>query len=167
MSGFAPLSDIVQPDTTEESKGKWYIGTVRTVNPDGSETVKAHVPGLFDMDAGDVPWIGPLKQSLFGIGPNFGFYGAPQVGSRITIILQDGDAQYPAYIGCILNKQDIPPQFKDPNVWGFRDPAGNQLLVNIKTGEFRFTHSSGAYFSFDSGGNIVLKGKTIQLNPPG
>ncbi|QRE00338.1 baseplate hub subunit [Burkholderia phage BCSR5] len=165
MSGFVALNDLLKPEEGDEAKGRWYLGTVRQVSPDGTGMVKAHVPGLFDMDAGDVPWIGQLKQSLFGVGAGFGMYGAAQPGAKVTVILQDGDPNYPAYIGGVLNKDDVPDEFKSPSVWGFKDPKGNKLVVDLASGTFRFTHSSGAYISFDGGGNIIIKGTTIQLNP--
>lgn len=156
------LSDSARDDDT---KGRWYIGVVTAVDPEGMGRVKANVPGLYDTSGGDVPWIGPIKQSLFGIGPGFGFYGAPQPGSKITVVLQDGDPNHPAYIGCILTKADVPAEFKDPDVWGFKDPAGNMLIMNMKTKTFRFVTADGVQISSNGSGELTIKAVKIHLNP--
>lgn len=157
----------------DDLRGKWFIGVVTDANDTtGQGRVKANVPGLFDTNSGDVPWIGPLKQSLFGIGPGFGFYGTPQKGAKITVILQDGDPHYPAYIGGILTAADVPAEFKDPNVWGFKDPAGNMLIVNMQAKTFRFVTADGVQISSDgsgnfqiqTSGNVKVQGAIINLN---
>ena len=163
---FDATIDISEQPQDEEAKGRWYLGEVIDINdPLNANRVKARVPGLYDSDAGDVPWIGPMKYSPFGTGPNFGFYGAAQVGSKITVVLQEGNPHYPCYIGSVLVPTDIPAEFKDPNVWGFQDPKGNKLIVNMQTGEFKFVHSSGATLVFAANGEVSLTAVKIHLNP--
>lgn len=165
---FDATIDRSDTDESEKTKGRYYVGSVFNLNdPEGIGRVQASVPGLYDPTQGDVPWIGPLRQSPFGIGPGFGFYGVPALKSKITVILQDGDPHYPMFIGGILTKDDVLPAFRDPNVWGFKDPSGNALIVDMKNGTWTFIHSSGDTIAFDSVGNraTLIKGTdTTRVN---
>jgi hypothetical protein len=157
MSGFRPVNDTFQAH--EKYEQGYYIGTViNNQDPLGFGRVQANVPNLYDSSQGEVPWIGPSKDSPFGYGTStkgpFGFFGAPAVGSTIRIELQNGDEHKPVY----LTQPTAPnanPAFKDPNTWGFQDPSGNQLLINMANGTWTFTHSSGDQVAYDAAGDRV------------
>jgi phage baseplate assembly protein gpV len=132
--------------------GKWIKGTVtQNVDPLNLDRVQVSIPGLYDPDLGDIPWIGPLKISPFGIGSNYGTYGTPTVGSDVAICLQNGDAHYPVYmhLQCFPNEM-----FPSGTSWGFQDPSGNQLLVQGK--DIQFTSGGGFQIHIDESGNITV-----------
>lgn len=156
--GFSSVNDTL---SHQQNYGQsYYIGVV-TANNDavGIGRVQAKVPGLFDTDQGEVPFIGPLKDSPFGygVGPKgpYGVYGVPQVGSTIKIELQGGDENKALYT-TLLTAKSVHPWFSNnPNRWGFVDPQGNSLQVDMQAGSWTWTHQSGDSISYDGSGNVV------------
>ena len=129
---------------------------VDNVDPLGIGRIKVRVPNLIDPDLGAVPWIGQHRQSPFGQGQGFGCYGSPAIGAKVRIRLQNNDLNYCLAEADSYHTTDANPKFKDPNTWGFKDPSGNELFVNMTTKDWQFTHSSGTKLSYDSQGNLVL-----------
>jgi len=120
--------------------------------------VQVNVPGLFDTSSGPVPWVGALKDSPFGFGTGpkgqYGWYGSPQVGSKVKVELQGGDPHRPLYT-TLYTAPDANSVFAQPYTWGFQDPSGNSLVVNMQTGTWTFTHSSGDQVAYDATGDRV------------
>jgi hypothetical protein len=146
----------------------YYLGTVtNNVDPLGIGRVQANVPGLYNPAKGPVPWVGPIKDSPFGfgVGPKgpYGVYGSPYVGSQLMVELQKGDENNGMY-SPIPTAPTANPAFKDPQTWGFQDPSGNQLLVNMSTGTWTFTHSSGDMLTYDQTGDrtTLVKGNSTE-----
>jgi hypothetical protein len=148
------LNDKVA-NAIDDSKDEGYIIGVVTDNNDplGINRIKVNVPNLFDTNQGDVPWIGPAKKSPFGQGTDYGVYGSPAIGSKVRIRLQNNDPHYGIYEADEYVAADANPTFASPNTWGFKDPSGNQLLVNLETKGWQFTHSSGLMLNYDADGN--------------
>ncbi len=142
----------------EDAKDTGYIiGTVvDNVDPLGLGRIKVNVPNLFDHNSGDVPWIGPHKKSPFGIGSGFGTYGSPAIGAQVRIKLQDGDPHYGLAEADEYSLPNANPKFKSPQTWGFKDPSGNELFVNMEAQDWQFTHSSGLTLKYDAQGNLRL-----------
>lgn len=136
------LSDTIN---SQDDLKNYLVGTVVNVSdPLNLGRVQATVPGMFEGSI--LPWIAPIVQSPFGSGNQFGFFGSPQVGSKITVELQDGDAHKPLYTGGWRGPTDTPPEFIDPTIWGFKDPTGNTLVVN--SSNITLTSALGVVLSF-------------------
>lgn len=155
--GFSSVNDTLG---AQEKYGQgYYIGTV-TANTDtvGIGRVQASIPGLFDPEQGEVPFIGPLKDSPFGYGVGqkgpYGVYGTPQIGSTVKVELQGGDEHKPLYTTLITAKS-AHPWFNSASRWGFVDPQGNSLQVDMQAGTWVWTHQSGDSISYDGSGNVV------------
>lgn len=155
--GFNSTNDTL---AHQENYGQgYYIGTV-TANNDtiGIGRVQAHIDGLFDTDQGEVPFVGPMKDSPFGFGKGakgpYGVYGMPQVGSTIKVELQNGDEHKGLY-STLITAQSAHPWFNIPARWGFVDPAGNSLQVDMTSGAWTWTHQSGDSIAYDGSGNVV------------
>jgi hypothetical protein len=116
------------------------------------------VMGLFDPNSGEVPYIGPLKDSPYGFGTGakgpYGVYGFPQIGSVIKVELQNGDQHKPLYTP-LLTAPNAHPWFNVPSRWGYVDPAGNSLQVDMEAGSWVWTHQSGDTISYDGAGDVV------------
>lgn len=155
--GFNSANDSLSH--VENYGQSYYIGTV-TANNDtiGIGRVQAHVDGLYDTNQGEVPYIGPLKDSPFGFGKGpkgpYGVYGFPQVGSVIKIELQGGDENKALYTP-LLTGPNAHPWFNTASRWGFVDPAGNSLQIDMSAGSWVWTHQSGDTISYDGSGNVV------------
>ncbi len=148
------LSDTLSD--AQDYKGQLFWGTVvNDQDPTGAGRFQASVPGLFE--DGELPWIGRIRESLFGIGPDYGTFGTPHRGSGVIIELQNGDANYPICVGFYPKAEDIPEVFKNGRVWGYRDPSGTTLVVNPDTKMYEFVHASGTKYSIDESGNLVAE----------
>jgi hypothetical protein len=154
---FQSTNDFV--DGIEDYSNAYYVGVVTNNNdPLGLGRVQATVPGLYDPSQGAVPWIAPLKDSPFGFGTGqkgqYGVYGSPPEGSIIKIELQNGDPHKPLFTS-LYTLPNANAVFSSPNVWGYQDPSGNQLVVNMATGTWTWTHSSGDQIAYDASGDRV------------
>jgi len=153
---------------SEDYGDGYYVGTITSnSDPIGIGRVQANIPGLYNTAKGPVPWIGPIKDSPFGYGTGskgpYGVYGSPQVGSQIKVELQKGDEHNALYTP-LPTAPSANPAFSSPQTWGFPAPSGNQLLVNMASGTWTFTHSSGDTLSYDSSGNrtTLVKGNSTE-----
>ena len=139
-------------DMVEGYKGKYFLGKVTTnVDPKNLDRIKASVVGLYDPNLGDIPWIGPIKNSPFGFGESYGIYGTPAIGSDVLILLQDGDPHYPLYMHVQLSANGA---FPSGSSWGFKDPAGNTL--NVQGNVVNFTSASGVVINIDASGKLAI-----------
>lgn len=142
-------------DLIENYDGKYLLGTVvNNTDPQNLDRIQVSIPNLYDPGQGDIPWAAAIKFSPFGIGSGWGTYGAPAVGSQVLILLQNGDPAYPLYQSILTAPNSM---FADQNgasgsVWGWKDPAGNSLVVADQ--DIVFTASSGVIFHIDSAGNL-------------
>jgi hypothetical protein len=113
----------------------------------------------------------------FGVGAKgpYGWYGCPQVGSTIKIELQGGD-ENKALMTSIMTTKSKHPWFSNPSRWGYVDPSGSMLQVDMSAGSWVWTHVSGDSISYDGSGNVVkvVKGNdtsniqgSIQFNVSG
>lgn len=155
-----PLNTVNDSINHAEDYGQgYYAGTV-TVNTDsvGIARLQANIPGLFDTSNGAVPWIGAIKDSPYGFGTGpkgpYGVYGFPQVGSTVMVELQNGDEHKPLY-RTLYTAPNAHPWFNVPTRWGWVDPSGNSLQVDMAAGSYVFTHSSGDTIAIDATGDRV------------
>ena len=153
------LNDVLA--SAQNYDGKKFMGTVVTnVDPANQGRIKAQVPGLFE--EGELPWIGTVKASPFGYGPGYGVYGSPALGSTVEIQLQEGSANHPISYGYLANLNTTrDEEFNKPNVWGYKDPSGNKLVVDQDEQTYTFTHASGSKVTFDASGNCTLEGAGV------
>lgn len=140
-----------------DSEYGYLSGTViNNVDPLGIGRIKVRVPELMDNSLGELPWVGPHKSSPFGQGQGYGVYGSPAIGSKVRIRLQNNDLNYGLHEADNYETVDANPKFKDPNTWGFKDPVGNELFVNMSTGDWQFTTKAGTKVFHDGAGNLVV-----------
>jgi len=157
MSGFGTVNDSV--NHAEDYSQGYYAGTV-VANTDslGIARVQVNAPGLYDVHAGEVPYVGAIKDSPygFGVGPKgpYGVYGFPQIGSTVMVELQNGDEHKPLY-QTLLTAPSAHPWFNVATRWGFVDPSGNMLQVDMSANTWVWTHESGDSISYDGSGNVV------------
>lgn len=121
--------------------------------------VKVRIPGLFDPDNGEVPWVGPLKFAPFGMGASWGVYGSPAIGSAVAVYLQRGNPQYPLYLS--VHRQ-ANGEFPAGKAWGFVDPVGNKVKFDLVDKSITLTTNDSIVFRTDGQGNlsVTVPGKT-------
>lgn len=122
------------------------------------DRVQVSAPGLYDPAEGEVPWVGPIKFSPFGIGKDWGVYGSPYPGSDVILELQGGNANYALYHS--IQRYPSPAEFSKPGKeWGFKDPRGNILHVDLETDEIYFKSKSGVEFHISGDGALRVVSK--------
>ncbi|BAG41649.1 hypothetical protein [Ralstonia phage phiRSL1] len=154
---FQTVND--QIEGSEDYSDGYYLGTVAgQQDTTGMGRVQANVPGLFDASAGEVPWVGPLKDSPFGFGVGakgpYGVFGTPPAGSTVKVELQDGDPHQPLYTN-LLTAPAVPPQFANAHVWGFQDPDGNIVIYDLAAHTYKFVTAGGAVINIDANGKRI------------
>lgn len=153
-------------EAAQDYGNKTFLGrTVGNADATGVGRFQVNVPGLYD--DGELPQVGMIRYSPFGIGKNFGWYGSPWNGSSAVLRLQDGDASYPIGEGYLLTQQDVHPEFTDPNVWGYVDPNGTMQRVDLTQQTFTFKHVSGTMYTIDQTGKLsihVVNDEEVQID---
>ena len=141
-----------------------FIGTVVfNDDPTKCDRIKVTIPQLFEGAPETLPWVG--KKPTAGIFPDardgsFGtFQLLPPIGTQVIVFFQQGDPHYPMY--------DSYPHQKDERVaegianygkrYGFKDPAGNLIVVDTTEGNvtMTLTHKSGTTFTINDDGSIT------------
>ena len=85
-------------------------------------------------------------------------FGAPAVGSDVVILFQSGDPHYPVYVSGI--QLSALEGFVSGVNWGFVDPKGNRLNVNLSTGSISFAAAAGVVFNISADGNLSVTSKS-------
>lgn len=135
-------------------------GTVKSVDdPKNIGRIQVSIPGY--LDQGDLPWVGVMRNSIFGIGPSFGTYGSPAEGSEVVVHFQNNDIHHGICLGSLITSANGTSGF-GPSDWGFKDPAGN--VFKVSNGSITFTSASGTSFTIDSSGNLKIQATKIFLN---
>lgn len=135
-------------------EGVPLLGTVtENIDPLNLSRIKVRIAGLYDPDKGEVPWAGPIKNSQFGISDSWGIYGSPAVGSDVVVYLQNGDPHYPVYYSI---QRHANPEFASGTSWGFVDPKGNKLKVDLTSGSITLTTNDNVVFNTDGQGNLSV-----------
>ncbi len=157
MSAVNSVNERLQEATKDQEYLGYHVAFVTENNdPQGISLVKVSIPNLLDSDQGPVPWCLPSKYSPFGIGPDYGWYGTPKIGSPVRVSFQDSDPHCPVIEAHEYLKQHANSKFSDPATWGFKDPGGSELFVNYDTGAWEFTHQSGCTVKYDGEGNLTI-----------
>lgn len=144
---FKPLNHQLPSD---QIGVKFYKGVVVDNNdPLHLDRVKAYIPELYDQALGPIPWICPIKQSMFGQGKGFGSFGVPPIGSILTILLQNNDPNFPLYVGYFLTQANS--KQLEPGVYQLIDENQSVLEINTIDKSFNYHHCSGIDIRLQSG----------------
>lgn len=154
---LSSINDKMDEATQDASEDHYILATVvSNTDPDGINRIQVDAPGIFDSHNGEVPMIGSHTYSPFGIGPTWGVYGSPYVGSVVKVKLQGGDTNQGQYEASAYPKSFANPKFASPMTYGYKDPKGNELFVNLETGAWEWTHFSGFKQAYDGSGNLTV-----------
>ena len=128
--------------------------------------VKCTIAEIFDdTDPDNLPWCFPKNGTgLGGQGTSSGdpvggsSFFVPEVGSELLVTFPYGDIYTPVYSGYFQSSLTHQTFFNDdyPNSYGFADSVGNKIKVNKTSGAAEVDHQSGAKFTLDTDGNMVV-----------
>lgn len=121
--------------------------------------VKVEVPELYGNATEDqLPWAVPQSISSIGSTANDGTFGVPEIGSIVTISLQNDDPSFPEYRSTPRTPETVPDLFKTnyPNRYGRVDNKGNYQYTDKQSGDYEYHHKSGTKLHISDDGTLVL-----------
>lgn len=147
------------PRSGNRFKGITFIGeVVDNADPMKLERVRVRVPDVFDGVPDEMlPWAIPKVLHALGHGGGAHSCHVPVMGSLVYIEFQNGDPHFPKYVGSPVTPAGRNAVFDTnyPNRYGFADPTGNIVYVDMKSGDIDLLHFSGTKFHVDAGGNVT------------
>lgn len=170
---------------SEESSGKKYWGkyrgvVVQNVDPEFRARLMCIVPDVL----GPTPssWCEPCTPLAGPAGPPMGVYMVPPIGAGVWVEFEQGDPNFPIWVGCRLGLGDVPPLAlagnpADPNICiqsllqhsiMISDlpptPVTGGIILKSTTGAMIVVNDSGIYISNGKGAMITLIGTVIDFN---
>lgn len=146
--------------------GKYRGTVVNNVDPYSLGRIQASVPDVLD---GITSWAEPCLP-LGGKG--MGIFAVPPVGAGVWIEFEQGDPDYPIWVGCFWgNSSELPsPARNNPppiSSITLQTLGQNVVIVSDKDG-VKLQIKSGASITIDESGVKITNGKgaTIELTGP-
>ena len=113
-----------------ESIGKYYSSyrgyVVDNNDPDGLGKLQVKIPTI-TRDKTHPSWAYPKSQ--WG-GKNYGMQLLPVLGEVVWIEFEHGDTRFPIWSFGHRTEGDKPEEFTSPNVYGFRSPKGQTIIID-------------------------------------
>ncbi len=152
-----------------------YRGTVaNNVDPMRQARIQAQVPDVL----GSTPssWALPC---LPGAGPQMGHYMVPPVGAGVWVAFEQGDVNFPVWVGCWYGSAgEIPAQAlagnpASPNILVqttgqqsilLSDVPGMGIVLRTASGAMLMINDAGIVIDNGKGATITLTGPTVSVN---
>ena len=132
-------------------------------NDDPKQTgrVKVAIQGLWDgIELDKRPWVYPQYPAQLGATEgHISAFMVPRIGSQVVVTFPYDDVYFPFYVGHWDTEKTKAFQSYDenyPDVYGFTDPTGNKVKVNMATNVIVLTHSSGTKITVGADGGITV-----------
>jgi len=168
--------DIDVSSTEEKYYGKYRGVVVNNIDPLGTGRILAMVP--------DVSTVFPTTWAMPCLpiaGPQMGMYTVPPIGSGVWIEFEQGDPDYPVWVGCFWGTMvEVPAlaRMVPPGVPGITlqtvlqngitindvpGPTGG-IILKSTTGAMIIVNDTGIYIQNGKGASIVMVGPTVSIN---
>jgi uncharacterized protein involved in type VI secretion and phage assembly len=163
-------------DDSNKYYGKYRGTVVNNVDPEQSGRIQAQVPDVLGSSLSS--WAKPCVP--FG-GLQTGMLALPPVGAGVWIEFEQGDPDYPIWVGCYWGQAgELPAMSKiaPPGVSAITlqtmlqngllisdvpGPTGG-IMLKSTTGASIIVNDTGIYISNGKGASIVLTGPTVNIN---
>lgn len=159
--------------------GKYRGTVVNNIDPEMRGRLLLNVPDVLGM----VPssWAEPCVPLAGPTGPPMGVYMVPPIGAGVWVEFEQGDPDYPVWVGCRWGSAaDIPPlahaglpvspnivmQTTGQNTLVVSDlpgPTGG-IMLKSATGATIIVNDTGIYIQNGKGASIVMTGPTVTIN---
>lgn len=169
-----------QAPTGKKYWGKYRGLVVQNVDPQLRGRLMCMVPDVL----GPAPssWCEPCTPLAGPSGPPMGVYMVPPIGAGVWVEFEQGDPNFPIWVGCRFGAGDVPPLAlagnpADPNIViqsllqhsiMISDmpptPATGGIILKSTTGAMIVVNDSGIYLSNGKGATITLIGTAIDFN---
>lgn len=163
MSTNGMVDAVQQMEHRNDYEGQFFVGqVVDNKDPEKAERLRIRIPHLFgtEIPDTDLPWARPVKHRVQGAAPGMQSLAVPVVGSKMIVVLQNGDPYHPLYLGGLLTPEDVADIFKEnyPQRYGIRDEKQNHMYVDTKTGDVDILHYSGLHIHVRPSGTVDIYG---------
>ncbi len=159
--------------------GKYRATVVNNIDPEMRGRLLLMIPDVL----GPVPstWAEACVPLAGPTGPPMGIYAVPPIGAGVWVEFENGDANYPIWVGCRWGAQsDIPPlahaglptspnivmQTMGQNSFMISDlpgPSGG-IMLKSTTGASIIVNDTGIYIQNGKGASIVMTGPQVTIN---
>ena len=161
--------------------GKFRATVINNLDPEQRGRLMCMVPDVL----GVVPstWAEACTPLAGPTGPPMGVYMVPPIGAGVWVEFEQGDPNYPVWVGCRWGLQsDIPPLAKasiplSPNIivqtlaqhmLMLSDmpptPATGGIILKSTTGASIVVNDSGIYIQNGKGASIMMVGPNVTIN---
>ena len=150
--------------------GKYRGTVVNNVDPLNKGRLMVQVPDVLGTAVST--WALPCVPLA---GPNNGFYALPMIGSGVWVEFEQGDPDYPIWVGCFWGSvAEVPALAKKvpPLVPGItlQTPLGNGIVINDvpgPTGGITLSTATGARIMINDLGIFIENGRGASLKMVG
>ncbi|MGN6342282.1 MAG: phage baseplate assembly protein V [Flavisolibacter sp.] len=159
--------------------GKYRATVINNIDPDMRGRLMLMIPDVSSLIPSTwaeacVPLAGPT-------GPGMGVYMVPPIGAGVWVEFENGDPDYPVWVGCRWgSSSDIPPLANaglpvSPNIViqsllqntlmisDLPGPTGG-IMLKSPTGASIIVNDTGIYIQNGKGASINLVGPTVAIN---
>ena len=161
--------------------GKFRGTVINNIDPLFRGRLLVEVPDAL----GQVPssWAEPCVPLAGPTGPPMGVYMVPPIGAGVFVEFEQGDPEYPIWVGCRFGSQsDVPALARagnpaNPNIIiqsylqhmvmisdMAPTPATGGIVLKSTTGAMIVVNDSGIYINNGKGATITLTGPTVSIN---
>ena len=159
--------------------GKFRATVLNNVDPELRGRLMLTIPDVLGL----VPstWAEPCTPLAGPTGPPMGVYMVPPIGAGVWVEFEQGDPDYPIWVGCRWGGQsDVPPlahaglpispnivmQTAGQNSFVISDlpgPTGG-LMLKSTTGASIIVNDTGIYIQNGKGASLIMTGPTVTIN---
>lgn len=148
------------------NKDRTYVGVVvDNKDPDRLCRIKVQIAQVFDDISTDLlPWVLPSLNHTGGASAETGNVDIPEIDSKVSIVFEDGNIDYPRYSGYHVDKKTILEESKEnyPDRVVMRMKNKCLLVVDKKTNEM-FIRNPGTLKIYVAGDlELEVKGNVQQ-----
>lgn len=157
-----------------------YRGTVtNNIDPDGMGRLLVEIPDVLSLAPSS--WAVPCVPLAGPTGPPMGVYMVPPIGAGVWVEFEQGDPNYPVWVGCRWGAtSDVPSLVKlglpvspsivlqtaGQNSFSISDavgPTGGIMLKSV-SGAMIVVNDIGITISNGKGASITMTGPTVTVN---
>lgn len=169
-------------NSSQQFFGKYRATVLNNVDPETRGRLMLNIPDVL----GVVPstWAEPCTPLAGPTGPPMGVYMVPPIGAGVWAEFEQGDPNYPIWVGCRWGgPSDIPPlahaglpispnivmQTAGQNSFVISDlpgPTGG-LMLKSATGASIIVNDTGIYIQNGKGASLVMTGPVVTINNGG
>lgn len=168
-----------ESNETRRFFGKYRATVLNNVDPETRGRLMLTIPDVLGL----IPstWAEPCVPLAGPTGPPMGVYMVPPIGAAIWVEFEQGDPDYPIWVGCRWGgSSDVPPlahaglpvspnivmQTAGQNSFVISDlpgPTGG-LMLKSASGASIIVNDTGIYIQNGKGASLIMSGPTVTIN---